>query len=92
MTKPAKVYSPVGIPLYRMSKRPDCIVSAPRYLRGHDKVRLKVQHPKSDIYLKSLVYRGKVAWDELTAEQHKKPSLDSFKMSLKQVKENVPVA
>ena len=69
--------------MYRMSKRPDCVVSAPRYLRGHDKVRLKIQQPKSDIYLKSPVYRGKIAWDELTAVQHKKPSLDSFKNSLK---------
>ena len=77
--------------MFRMSKRPDCIVSAPRYLRGHDKVRLKIQQPKSDIYLKSPVFRGKGAWDELTAAQHKKPSLDSFKNSLVKEEENAPV-
>ena len=70
--------------MYNMSRNPENVVPAPWRLRNHRKIRLKIQNPKTAIYLFSPIYRGKALWDELEDTQQNKPSLESFKKSLKE--------
>ena len=44
--------------MYQFSQKPNNTVTAPRVLRGDDKVRLKVQRPKGQLYCNSPLYRG----------------------------------
>ena len=64
--------------MYKRAQIRDNIVPHNRELRGANKVKLKVPFPHKDSYLKSPLYRGMLAWDELNAEQQNAISRDSF--------------
>ena len=68
--------------MYKFSRVEDNTVRAPRQLRGAEKIRLKVQPPKQDVFYKSPLYRGKEMWDKLDKDQQRKISIDSFKADL----------
>ena len=64
--------------MYKRAQNRDSVVPHGRELRGANKVKLKVPFPHKDSYLKSPLYRGMLAWDELNAEQQHAISRDSF--------------
>ena len=69
--------------MYKFASQPDNVVVPVRILRDHDKIKLKVQRPKDQLYRNSPLYRGYRLWSKLDAEVQSAASLGKFKNLIK---------
>ena len=53
-----------------------------RNTRVNDTMKVDVPYCQSDVFKKSFIYRGSVAWNSLSDELHNANSIDSFKSNL----------
>ena len=74
-----------AIYMYRESRNLENVVVPVRALRGNDKTKLKVQHPKGELYRKSPKYRGHLAWNKLEGTVQR---LDSYEKFVSKVQNN----
>ena len=69
--------------LHKLSRNPENVIIPPRILRGNDKVKLKLERAKTDIYEKSPLYRGRPLWDTLPSKVQKLVSNRKFNSGIK---------
>ena len=69
--------------MYRMSRIPDNVVAPVRVLRCNDKIKIRTQRPKGELYRKSPKYRGMLAWNKLQGNVQRLEPFGKFVSDLK---------
>ena len=64
--------------VYTISRNPENVTLPARELRNADKVKIKTQRPKGQLYRDSPLYRGSIVWDRLKGPHQRQDTRTKF--------------